>query len=1066
MTVTGLVGGTTYYFRIKSKDDVNNESGISNEAFATTRPSIIVSNYTGGTPTVPPQYVYTSSTGNCLGTFKFDGTGTISTMTITEYGTCNAANDLENVKLLQDDGDGNWEPSQDTTQLGSTTTFSGTSSTATFSGFNLTAGTATYVHVVLDVLSSATTSQTVGIELYQKDLVCTSTTTASSWPVQLGTSTIKDNIAPAAITNLSALTGDNEGEVKLSWSAPGDDGGTGDINGGRYGIKYATYTSFDFNGPSGFNLEWSTSTTPGRFELKVVTGLSAGTTYYFRVWTADEVLNWSSISNGATTWAQVDVTAPAAITNLQATTGTLVGEIDLQWTAPKEDGTSGGAVSSYDVRYATYSFGDAQWDSVTQATGEPSPPKNPGETETMTVGGLDAGTTYYFRIKSIDDVGNISPIDTTSPQANAMAEIAISSGIVRPNEDSSPLEWNVSEGTAHYEVLNEIVTQPDPGDTGDYIYASGTATDVIGFETISGASGITEVKVWTYCVGYPVNLGVRINMGGWQTQQGFSPSYDPGWASNIFTGSWTETDLDNLLVEYEYSSGSETAWIYTSYCEVTYDNTPPAAITNLSALTGDNAGEIKLSWTAPKEDGTSGGAVSSYDVRYATYSFGDTQWGSVTQATGEPSSPKSPGETENMTVTGLVGGTTYYFRIKSKDDVNNESGISNEAFATTKDNIAPAAITNLSALTGDNEGEVKLSWSAPGDDEWQNNISGGKYGVKWSTYTSFDWDGASNFDLEWTTSTSPGTAESKVITGLTGGTTYYFRIWTADELLNWSSISNGATTWAQVDVTAPAAITDLSGQCDSGTGYVTLSWSTPGDDEWTNTLPSGSKYIIDYSTYSIAWSTATFDVEISTSGVAPHTQVSHTITGLTGDSTWYFQIWTADEVPNWSGLSNGATIWVNPILSVSISTDTYDFGEVPLGQSTHTVSIISVTNDGNIKETYSLKISSVTLYDNSPSLWKSTDTTTGYNRFIFYAIFHGTDVASGYFDLTDAVVDENRSSTSERYTYEDGSPPYKQTGVAVPPGEERKIWFRLDMPTSTTTGKKEKIKVTITAGPE
>jgi hypothetical protein len=276
---------------------------------------------------------------------------------------------------------------------------------------------------------------------------------------------------------------------------------------------------------------------------------------------------------------------------------------------------------------------------------------------------------------------------------------------------------------------------------------------------------------------------------------------------------------------------------------------------------------------------------------------------------------------------------------------------------------------------------------------------------------------------------------------------------------------NNKITWA--DQTSPAAITDLTGLCDSNTGNVTLSWSTPGDDGWDNTLVEGSKYRIDYSTYSIQWSTATYDVEIPTHSVAPYTQVSRTITALTGDTTWYFQIWTRDEIPaNWSGFSNGATVWVNPILSVSISTDTYDFGQVPLAQSTHTVSIITVNNDGNIKETYSLKISSVTLYDDSPSLWKSTDTTTGHNRFIFYAIFHGTDVALGYFELTDAVVDENRSSTSERYTYEDGSPPYKQTGEGVPAGEDRKIWFRLDMPTSTTAGKKEKIIVTIIAGPE
>lgn len=136
-----------------------------------------------------------------------------------------------------------------------------------------------------------------------------------------------------------------------------------------------------------------------------------------------------------------------------------------------------------------------------------------------------------------------------------------------------------------------------------------------------------------------------------------------------------------------------------------------------------------------------------------------------------------------------------------------------------------------------------------------------------------------------------------------------------------------------------------------------------------------------------------------------------------------------------------------------------------MGQSTHTVSVITVTNDGNVNETYSLKISSVTLYDNSPSLWKSTNTTTGHNRFIFYAIFHAVQVSTSNFDSDDYVIDENRASTADWFSDNDGGG-NKQTGINVPKGDDRKLWFRLDMPTSTTTGKEEKITVTITAGPE
>ena len=69
------------------------------------------------------------------------------------------------------------------------------------------------------------------------------------------------------------------------------------------------------------------------------------------------------------------------------------------------------------------------------------------------------------------------------------------------------------------------------------------------------------------------------------------------------------------------------------------------------------------------------------------------------------------------------------------------------------------------------------------------------------------------------------------------------------------------------------------------------------------------------------------------------------------------------------------------------------------------------------------------------------------------------------FNSDDYVIDENRASTDYWFSDNDGGGD-KQTGINVPKGDDRKLWFRLDMPTSTTTGKEEKITVTITAGPE
>lgn len=260
------------------------------------------------------------------------------------------------------------------------------------------------------------------------------------------------------------------------------------------------------------------------------------------------------------------------------------------------------------------------------------------------------------------------------------------------------------------------------------------------------------------------------------------------------------------------------------------------------------------------------------------------------------------------------------------------------------------------------------------------------------------------------------------------------------------------TKW---DFGPPVAITDLTvtGLFDNDSD-VTLSWSTPGDDNWIGTLSSGSKYGIDYSTYSIQWSTTSYKVDISTHGVTPHTQVSRTITGLTGGSTYYFRIWTADEIPLWSGLSNGATIWVCPILSVSISPDTYAFGTIECATSTVSGNTISVTNDGNVTETYSIKCSSTTK-------WTPQDT-PGANEFTLQSAFHSSEPANN--DLiweSDDILTESLQTCTTAVFSIDGT----EHGKNVPPfnGNIKKLWFRLKTPLSTSTTDQQTITITISA---
>ncbi|PKN00279.1 MAG: hypothetical protein CVU78_01970 [Elusimicrobia bacterium HGW-Elusimicrobia-2] len=138
------------------------------------------------------------------------------------------------------------------------------------------------------------------------------------------------------------------------------------------------------------------------------------------------------------------------------------------------------------------------------------------------------------------------------------------------------------------------------------------------------------------------------------------------------------------------------------------------------------------------------------------------------------------------------------------------SGAKNLAFAATSDSITyyvtvsspPAAVTDLAGATGTNEGEIDLTWSAPGDDGLTGTISSGEFRIKFSSKTDASdkggWDYTSNYVSSSCANIIPSSSYGYTITGLVAGATYYFRIWTADEVPNWSTLSNGATAQAQV----------------------------------------------------------------------------------------------------------------------------------------------------------------------------------------------------------------------------------------------------------------------------
>jgi hypothetical protein len=117
------------------------------------------------------------------------------------------------------------------------------------------------------------------------------------------------------------------------------------------------------------------------------------------------------------------------------------------------------------------------------------------------------------------------------------------------------------------------------------------------------------------------------------------------------------------------------------------DISPPAAISDLTT-SNPTSSSITLTWTAPGDDGMIGTA-HAYDIRYSTSLITDANWATAIPASGEPA-PLTAGTPETFTVSGLNPSTTYYFAIKTSDEVPNESPLSNVASGTTS--AAAAAV--------------------------------------------------------------------------------------------------------------------------------------------------------------------------------------------------------------------------------------------------------------------------------------------------------------------------------------------------------------------------------------
>lgn len=214
---------------------------------------------------------------------------------------------------------------------------------------------------------------------------------------------IGDTTPPVRIANLQVVSPAGR-LVTLVWTSPTHEGTSGRAS--RYEIRRSA-TPLTEEG-------WASATIvapppvpkpAGEQELYEPTGLPDGT-WHFAIKAADEVPNWSTLSNVVQATV-ADVVAPGRVSDLAISAMTAT-TLTLTWTAPGNDANVGQVVE-YDLRRAADPITDEGWNDAVRVIGVPVP-HSAGGRESFTVTGLQRESVYYFALKASDETPSWSPL--------------------------------------------------------------------------------------------------------------------------------------------------------------------------------------------------------------------------------------------------------------------------------------------------------------------------------------------------------------------------------------------------------------------------------------------------------------------------------------------------------------------------------------------------------------------------------------------------------------------------------------------------------------------------------
>ena len=677
-----------------------------------------------------------------------------------------------------------------------------------------------------------------------------------------------------APTGLAATAGDEE--VVLRWTMPS----------GAWDSHVFNYQYQMKEGSAGNWGSWTESSRhPNLSTTHTVTGLTNGTTYYFKVRATDGITLGQASGEASATPAA----AQRPATPLAPTLAVGDSQLTVTWIPPAANRA---AITDYDVQYKTSSA--ANNDPWTNAN-------YTGTGTSTTITGLANGTSYQVQVRARNSVGwsgwspSASAIPVVVPaQVPATPEVLGTQGT---GDGKFTLIWRNPGDVSitGYQYQHKIGSTSSWGSTWTTIPGSGPTTTSYEFTGLAnflnhyvkiravnanGPSDASNERFGSPTGQLPAPTGLAATAGDeevvlrWTMPSGawdshvFSYQYQMKEGSAGSWGSWTESSRHPNLSTTHTVTGLTNGTTYDFKVRATdgitlgqasgeASATPAAAqrpATPLAPTLAVGDSQLTVTWIPPAANRA---AITDYDVQFKTSSAAINDPWTDANYTGTGTS---------TTITGLTNGTSYQVQVLAKNRVGSSDWSPSASAIPVAVPATPVAPT---LIPGD--GQIQVSWNAPDN----NGAAINDYDVRYKQSS----------DTSWIDANYNGTGTSATITGLTNGTSYLVQV-RAKNSVGSSDWSHSSST----TLTTPAK--PLHPILTSGDEQLTV--------EWTEPAANGAE-VSDYDVqYSAGRSDGWTDHPHSGAGR------SSVITGLTNGKSYQVRVRARNSV-GWSGWSDPAT---------------------------------------------------------------------------------------------------------------------------------------------------------------